>query len=279
MTNNFMLCEKTTEKELTNFTEWKWFANLKYDGERIKAIIKDGSVFLLNRRGNLKNDNYQEICEELKSNFKNCILDGEIITEHDNFNLLQKRALTKDKEKQKILRNEIPIRYMVFDILELQGEDLRSLPLKDRVLKLFHITKEYGNFNKVQLVEYDSILTTLEKAKKENREGIIIKDITSKYENRRSKSWLKLKFFKYMNLNLTEYTINNAGIRAVDPLGNVVQISGDQHNEVKQEIDNKGSCEVIVQYLEKTKENRLRFPSFIGTLKAELKEEKLRSDY
>lgn len=268
-----MLCEKIKEEQLSSLNG-NYKANIKFDGERIMAIVKDGEVTLINRRGRIKNSHYEEVVEELK-HFENCILDGEVISYDDDFTKLQRRALTTDKFKQQQLRKEIPVRYMVFDIIESYGKDLTNETLKDRVLEILGV----GVYNEtIEKAVYGNVIEMLAQAKNQNREGIVIKNMDSKYEKRRSKNWLKLKFFKEINLKLNDYTINNAGIRATDPIGNVVQISGNQHKEVKQEIDEKGSCEAIVQYLEKTKDGRLRFPSYVGTTKEIAREESIKLD-
>ena len=104
-----------------------------------------------------------------------------------------------------------------------------------------------------------------EKAKKENREGIIIKRIGnySNYENRRSNNWLKCKFFLTIQLEVIKYEENPKGIRVEDKDGNALQISKD-FEKVKELIDKNGKAIINIQYLEKTAENRFRFPSFRG---------------
>lgn len=281
-----MLCKSITENEATekcksplSFHGQK--ANIKYDGERIKAIKKDGEVFLMNRRGNIKNGNYTEVVEELETYNFNFVIDGEVISEDDNFNLLQKRALTKDKFKQQQLRKTIPVKYMVFDILEIDDNDLRNKPLKERI-DYSGLFKDKDNAV-IELAEYKSVGEMLRTAKAQSREGIVIKEMDGRYhENKRHKNWLKCKFFKETTIELISYTPNNAGIRCEDALKNAVQISGQQHLAVKEILDKGQSVEVEIQYLEITKDGRFRFPSFRGIKergnKEGLKEEELNHD-
>ena len=49
-----------------------------------------------------------------------------------------------------------------------------------------------------------------------------------------------------------------------DEKENAVQVSGQQHHEVKNKIDREGFCDVTIQYLEQGKTGRYRFPSFVG---------------
>jgi len=262
MSNIFMLCEKITEQEV-KYLNGEYLANIKYDGERIMAIKKDGDIFLINRRGNIVNDRFEEVVNALKSLPLNIVLDGEIISYNNKFEDLQRRALTKDKAKQKILINQIPCFYMVFDILSWGNEDLKFKPLKERL----NFMQEEWFFNPIiKKVEYIPIDICLKKSRDMNGEGIIIKNMQGRYETRRSKNWLKLKFFHEQVLTFITYTKNNAGIRCEDKNGNVVQVAGEQSNKVAELIDKNGSVQLEVQYLTISKEGRMRFPSCRGVV-------------
>lgn len=259
-----MLCKSITESEAESRSFWDGFlANTKFDGERIKAIKKDGEVFLVNRRGNIKNNNYREVVDELEDIEGNFEIDGEVISMNDNFDELQRRSLTKDKFKQMELRKSIPVKYMVFDILKVDLLDLRNSALKRRIEFENVICDKHQNH--IEFAEYKPVLEILRRAKIEGREGIVIKDMSETYhDNKRHKGWLKCKFFKETTLELINYTENPAGIRCEDKDKNAVQISGTQHLEVKQLLDTTGKAVVEIQYLEKTKDGRFRFPSFRG---------------
>lgn len=116
----FMLCHSTTEQEASQMDFTKWKANYKWDGERIIAIVDSGSVLLLNRRGNIKNEQFTEVVEELKT-LPDCILDGELISKDNNFNRLQSRSGTDKGPALEIKKANIPITYMIFDLISLDG--------------------------------------------------------------------------------------------------------------------------------------------------------------
>jgi ATP-dependent DNA ligase len=253
-----MLCEKINKEELGNLgTNWK--CNFKFDGERIMAIVKDGEVQLINRRGNLKNNNYLEVVEELKK-LPDCILDGEVISEDDDFNKLQQRALTKDSFKQSVLRKQVPVKYMVFDIVELAGKNLVNEPLKMRVGILQSIL--IGNLQYLETAEVMEISVGYVIASEMDKEGIVVKDMNSKYENRRSQSWKKCKFWEEGYMKAISYEENPKGIRVEDDKKNAVQCAGSEGKKVKELIDSQGYCELEIQYLELTEDGRMRFPSF-----------------
>ena len=264
MDDIFMLCEKVTEKEIS-YLKGEYLANIKYDGCRVMSFIKNGEVVMLNRRGKIVNFHFKEIENELKT-LPTCILDGEIISYDNQFEKLQRRALTTDKFKQEQLTKEIPCYYMVFDILSNGEAFLQKLTLKKRIEELKLLFSPLS-FSYLKLCEYNSIDEMLKQAREMKGEGIIIKDMNGIYETRRSKSWLKLKFFQEQQITITKYTLNNAGIRAEDNEGNVVQISGRQSYPIKQKLDKGEQVEIFVQYLTKSEEGRMRFISYRGLAK------------
>jgi ATP-dependent DNA ligase len=277
----FMLCGSTTEiQEQEKFddkdNEYDRYntSNIKYDGERVMAIKKDADVILLNRRGSIVNSHFREVVEAFKGlSDDDFIIDGEIISTTDDFNALQKRALTKNPTKIKYLQEEIPVVYMVFDILQ-KGEDdytnYYGQTLRGRLKVLTEMFKD-KTINFVKLAEFKPVKEMLAQAKAENREGIIVKNWDSHYyKGQRGEEWKKLKFFEETILKVVRYSENPKGIRAEDEGLNAVQIAGGQSKDVKYLIDTQGYAEINIQFLEKTAEGRFRFPSFRGLVKGSL---------
>jgi len=263
----FMLAnsiDETSAIQLNNNPNMK--ANIKFDGENIMAMKFNDRVILWNRRGNIKNENYREVVEDLKQ-LPNCLINGEIISADDNFQKFQSRILTKKVDKIKILEKTIPIKFMVFDVLGV-GDNFTNkidLILKDRVIELENLF--FGkDFKHTELAEYKPIQEMWEKAKAEKREGIMVKNMNRKYEcGKRHDNWKKLKRFKEMDIIVTTYTPNNAGIRVETQDGLIAcQVSGEQHKEVKDVMDSEGKAEITIQYLSLNEQtNRVRFPSFV----------------
>jgi len=262
----FMLCHSTTSDELENYSDNKKYqANYKYDGERVMVAIENDKIIMFNRRGNIINRKFKDVEKELRQIDFRCILDGEIISEDDDFNKLQKRALSQNKAVIEYVTKNIKVNYMIFDVISFEGKDVRSYTLKER-LKMVAKVFENKNFDILKKVEYYNVQDIYDLAKNENREGIVIKDLEGTYQSsKRSRNWLKLKFFKEGELDLTTYTDNPKGIRGEDSNGNAIQISGRQSQEVKDILDNKGSCRVYIQYLSQSPTTkRYRFPSYRG---------------
>lgn len=284
MKTNLMLCEKTTESELP-YLQGDYLANIKYDGERVLSIIENGQVIMLNRTGKIVNSHFKEVEAELRK-LPNCIIDGEVISYNNNFQRLQSRALTQNQTKQGILQKEIPCLYAIFDMIKFGEQDLKNKPLNVRLgfLDKLGLKKAvylpYGErkegedtFNTPLFVcSYIPIQECLKIAKENKCEGIIIKDLNAVYENRRSRAWLKLKFFQEAEITLTKFTTNNAGIRAEDNKGNVVQISGEQAKPIAERLLKGEQVSVYIQYLTMGDTGRMRFPSFRGVKNGTIQE-------
>lgn len=248
----FQLCKTGSIKDIEKF-HLKFFGNRKFDGCRCMAIC-DEQVRLIGRNQGDYTKNFQEIVNDLKG--LKCVLDGEICC--DTFEHTLSRNHTENRLKIKLLEKEYPAIFYVFDILSLNGKDLRNLPLIERIKALQGI----GLTKSIILVNYTADLINLwERVKKNNFEGVIIKNPLSKYENKRSWNWLKIKHIKSRDLLAKNYEINPAGIR-VETNGIAVQVAGNNGQKVKKIIDETGSCLIEINYLNETKSGLLRQATF-----------------
>jgi bifunctional non-homologous end joining protein LigD len=162
-----------------------WLFEIKWDGYRAIAEI-DKDIKLYSRYGNLFNDKYPEIVEGLKKVGHRAVLDGEIVAldaeGRSQFQLLQ--------DYQKTHRGNLL--YYVFDILWLDGRDLRKLPLWERKKILKSTLPEIKNIKYSDHIE-EKGKKFFALAIKKNIEGIMAKDGSSPYLSGRTKSWLKIK--------------------------------------------------------------------------------------
>ena len=268
MSEIFQLCNMGSEKE---FLEYPYryksqTANIKFDGERIMAKIENGEVLLVNRNKRACNPNFKEVVDELKKLEGNFILDGEVISEDDDFTKLQRRALTKDKKKQEELIKEIPVKFIVFDILKYDDVVIRGKELKYRIEKIKEfeeLIKEKG-IKFVEVAEFSNPKEMYKKAKEEKREGIVTKYLDYGYYEGRH-NWTKIKFFKEGELEVIKYSVNPKGIRVENKEGHSCQISNTTKAEkVKKLIDEEGKALILIQYLSISPKGRYRFPSFRG---------------
>jgi ATP-dependent DNA ligase len=270
-TEDFQLCNSITEEEALLLDD-KWTSQIKMDGIRIIAVVMDNQAVLVNRRGHLCNFSFEEVVEDV-SKLPNGIYDGEVTSYDDVFNKIQRRAGTRDRRKQIELKKEIPAKYLVFDILNLNKEYITNKPLKERIEIIKKVFEEYNRqFTDrkpcVEMLEYKPIKELLEQAHKEDREGIIVKDLNATYQHKRSDAWRKCKFLLEKDLKMTKYTVNPKGIRVENNDGVAVQIAGKNGEEAKKILDNCGEVTISIRYLEQSPTtNMYRFPSFKEIIK------------
>ncbi|HLF63227.1 MAG TPA: ATP-dependent DNA ligase [Saprospiraceae bacterium] len=112
----------------------EWFAERKWDGIRGQLIVRSGQLFLWTRGEELVTDKYPEFHPLALLLPSGTVVDGEILAFRDGtplpFQDMQKRIGRKNLTK-KIL-HEIPVRMIVYDVLEWKGEDIRAQTQRDR---------------------------------------------------------------------------------------------------------------------------------------------------
>ncbi|HEY3997215.1 MAG TPA: DNA polymerase ligase N-terminal domain-containing protein, partial [Candidatus Xenobia bacterium] len=118
------------------FSDPHWMFELKWDGVRAIAYITDQRVTISSRRGNPIVRQYPELeALHLSVAAQSCVLDGEIVAldEHGvpQFERLQPRMHASVAQALTLSRRT-PVTYYVFDVLYLNGHDLRALPFKQR---------------------------------------------------------------------------------------------------------------------------------------------------
>lgn len=177
-----MLCTLIKEP----FSDKEWLFEVKWDGFRALAFIAKNVV--LKSRNNIVFTQFSPIVKELQKIKEEVILDGEIV-------LLDEEGKSHFQLMQNYKTNQEGIlAYYVFDILYLDGKDLRSLPLIQRKTILEKLLRKY----KLNTVCYSDHILYDGKAffkviKKEKMEGIIGKKISSTYQSKRSRDWVKVK--------------------------------------------------------------------------------------
>ena len=192
------------------FDSKDWVFEFKYDGTRGLSYIRNGNLKIINRRMKEISIRYPELLN-LPYSFdaKELIVDGEIIVEKNgvpNFYLLQKREQTTDKFKISILSKILPVKYIMFDILYLDGEDMTLHPWYDRRQALEGIFK--GNEHAI-ITPYVRGYgrRSFEVAVKKGFEGVMAKKIDSLYEmGKRSNNWLKIKRLETEDYIIIGYT-------------------------------------------------------------------------
>ena len=119
------------------FDDPDWLFDRKLDGERCGALRRGGKVTLLSRTGLPLGAAYPEVADALAVAGPDLLIDGEIIAFKGNqtsFSQLQQRMGIRDPARAR--HSRVRVYYYIFDILELDGEDVRPLPLLERKARL-----------------------------------------------------------------------------------------------------------------------------------------------
>lgn len=180
----------------------QWVHEMKFDGYRMQGHLRNDIAILFTRNGLNWSNSFPHILESLgKINATNAIFDGEIVAldeqGHSHFQKLQNSLKSKEDRG---------LRYYIFDILYLNGEDLRNLPLLERkeILKAVlkgapdniiyseHLYEQGEDFYKVSC--------------EHQLEGIVSKIADSPYRSGRNDLWAKTKCTSRQEFVIGGYT-------------------------------------------------------------------------
>lgn len=200
---DFQLCNESQEPIFSKDMK----ANIKFDGRRA-AIIKRDNEVLLWGRDFINPTNYPEIVESVKEIPGDFILDCEFVVFTDEYKtdrgLLQTRDKVKDRFKVKMLSNLHPASAVVFDCLEFHGQNLRNETYAKRREVLDRNFGTFATKNLKLAVEMD-VKEAWELAEAKQLEGIVEKNIYSKYEGKRTDAWIKVKRKELTKIRFTKY--------------------------------------------------------------------------
>lgn len=193
-----MLATLGSEKDVDDEDDWAF--EMKWDGIRAVAVVRDGRLRLTTRNGNDVTATYPDLdgLTDLAGGH-DLVVDGEIVTltprGRPDFGLLQTRmGLTRAAEVA-AAAGRAPAHYFVFDILEADGEDLRRVPYDERRAILQRtLTPPAGDPIQVPPAFAGDLAHAVSSSRELGLEGVMAKGRDSTYTaGRRSRSWIKIK--------------------------------------------------------------------------------------
>lgn len=196
------------------FDHTGWLYEIKWDGYRALAFMNKRSTELRSRNNKSFNEQFYPVYDAVKAWKLHAVLDGEIAvinaSGQSDFSLLQQWRSEADGR----------LVYYVFDILWLNGHDLRNLPLSTRKAVLEEqIRNAPGDI--IRLSEsFDTTGTEFFNiAKQMGLEGIIAKRSESLYyPGERSRDWLKIKTSNRQEVVIGGYTKNEGSSKPFSSL-------------------------------------------------------------
>ncbi|HKW16949.1 MAG TPA: non-homologous end-joining DNA ligase [Terriglobales bacterium] len=192
------------------FNSPDWLFEVKWDGYRVVSYIRDGQVRIVSRNQNDLGPRYPELRELPKwIQAKSAVLDGEVVVLDDqgrpSFSLMQQRTGIRAHGRQSAPRGDLPILYYLFDLIYVDGYDLRRVALEDRKNILRQIVSP-GNLTRFSDHYAEQGVALFQVAKQKGLEGIVAKKRNSCYEERRSREWLKIKITQTVDCVIGGYT-------------------------------------------------------------------------
>jgi bifunctional non-homologous end joining protein LigD len=185
----------------------EWLLERKFDGERCVARKDGGDVRLESRTGNDLTGTYPELCAVLAAQLPGMLLlDGEVVAfdgAQTSFSRLQQRLGVSRPTAPHVAA--FPVVYCVFDLLEVDGEDLRDRPLLERRARLEESILPDAALQVSEAWHGDSE-RRFGDACRSGWEGLIAKRGNARYTPGRSRDWLKLKCAWEQELVVGGYT-------------------------------------------------------------------------
>jgi len=189
-------------------SEENWIFELKYDGFRAISAIVGGKVAMWSRNAIDLRSRFPNVGDALEDvDVESAVLDGEIV------------ALDEEGAPRfQLLQQGDDAILFAFDLLWLNGHDLRSRPLEERRELLGKLLKRPPKFIRISEEIHEHARKALEVAAARGYEGLMAKQHGSPYENRRTKTWLKIKAHNAQELAIVGYTPSSHSDREIGAL-------------------------------------------------------------
>lgn len=183
------------------FSDPQWLFEIKWDGVRALSWIRKGKLEMRARSGRTITAQYPELAELAEHvDAQDALLDGEIVvlepSGRSSFERLQQRMNVAKPTARQVAEN--PVLLYVFDLLYLDGYDLRDAPLLQRKRLLQQRLSPYGPFRYADHMP-EKGRELYELASQQGLEGMVAKHAQSTYVGKRSNAWLKIKITKELD--------------------------------------------------------------------------------
>ncbi len=179
------------------FTREGWLFEIKYDGYRLLAERHRRTPSLRSRNGHDLTPTFPEIARAVRGlPYEGLILDGEVVV-HDaeglpSFSRLQKRGRILNPHDALRASVELPATFYAFDLLAVEGRDLRGLPLRERKAFLRELLPTVGPIRYSDHIE-EAGEAMFARVQEMGLEGVVAKKGDGRYVGGRSPDWVKVR--------------------------------------------------------------------------------------
>jgi bifunctional non-homologous end joining protein LigD len=198
-----------------------WLYEVKWDGYRALCFIENTKVRMLSRRGTKLDKQFAAVAAALAQSVKadTAIIDGEVVALDDNGNpsFQHLQNLTGFGTKPALKGMAPPnLNFFAFDLLYLDGYDLRKAALIDRrqLLSSILLPSDIVRYSEHFVGKGSELLDAV---RSKGLEGIIAKQAQSRYESKRSNCWIKIKVTTQQDFVVCGYILGER-----EPFGSLV---------------------------------------------------------
>ena len=181
-----------------------WTYEVKWDGMRALCFVRDGALRVQSANERDVTVSWPELAGlPAALPARSLLLDGELVATDElgrpSFGLLQQRMHISSAAEAARRANEVPVSYVVFDVLHLDGHDLMGLPLADRRRLLGQVVEPAPRWRTSPVHDDGALL--LEAADAQGLEGVVAKRADSTYvPGARTRTWLKVKVRRHQEV-------------------------------------------------------------------------------
>jgi bifunctional non-homologous end joining protein LigD len=177
-----------------------WAFEMKWDGIRALATVRGGAASFATRNGIDVTASYPELAELAKQvGGHDAVVDGEIVAldkqGRPDFGRLQRRMQLTGKADVAAAMRTTPVQYLVFDILERDGQSLTAETYDDRRAVLEDTVRSKRHIHLPPAFEGE-LAAAIASSRSLGLEGVMAKRRDSSYVGRRSRAWVKIKHHK-----------------------------------------------------------------------------------
>jgi bifunctional non-homologous end joining protein LigD len=192
------------------FSRKGWIFELKYDGYRLLAERTGKEAYLRSRAGHDLTVTFPEIARAVRGlPYEGIVLDGEVVVPdaegRPSFQRLQGRGRILNRDDALRASVERPALYHAFDIVALEGFDLRPLTLLARKEILRDVLPTVGPIRYTDHIETQGE-AMYRQVEQMGLEGIVGKQADSPYRGGRSKAWIKVRTTKVEDFVVVGWT-------------------------------------------------------------------------
>jgi DNA ligase-1 len=188
------------ENQLGKADEWQ--AEFKWDGIRAQLIKRNNEIFIWSRGEELTTDKFPELHPFMSCLLNGTVLDGEILAFKDDqplpFNILQTRIGRKTLSKKLLQDN--PVAFIAYDVMEFDGEDIRSKSQESRreILEQIQSSSPHQELFRIseiiQTNDWNFLAQERERSRALMAEGLMLKRKSATYQvGRKRGDWWKWK--------------------------------------------------------------------------------------